>query len=309
MALSYPCPRIPACGCRHAVVRHADDDIVAVCRCDPPDCGTVVLARQQIIVYEVDVRRLSEALAGALGLARGFLEHGVFGRVYQIGLYRPQEGCTFPVVLIIATEPSDLQAAVSGVAARSEGPFVLLTPTQELITPTIRAIIKDHNACAGALTELFEMTNDGLGARPAAERLLTDFRLRHVPPPAKEARDARFPTPSGATWSDVRISFPQDDHSVAIKVLGSPEMFHCTDIPGMALKRNRKPTVVWKTLLDFARGRGSLRWNDPYERAMFEKRVERLSHILVAFFQIPGKPIKLDPHSHQWVARFQITLR
>ena len=308
-ALSYPCSRIPPCGCQHAVIKHADDDIVAVCQCNPPDCDTVTLTRQQVIVYEVDIRRLSEAVVEALGLMRSFLKHEVFGRTYQIGSFRPQEGYDFPVVLFLATEPNDLQAAVSGVAARSEGPFILFTPTQELWTPTSWAIVKDRNAGAGTLTELLEMTEHGLAARPAAERLLTDFRLRHLPPPAKDARGVKFPTPPGAVWSNIRMSFPLDDHSVTIKVFGIQEMFHCTDIPTMARKKNRRPTKVWETLLDFAKGKGNLNWKDPYERSMFEKRVERLSHILMEFFQISGNPIKLESHNHRWVAQFQITFR
>ncbi|HQM22323.1 MAG TPA: hypothetical protein PK572_01675 [Kiritimatiellia bacterium] len=74
-AKSFPCPR--ECGCAHAIVRHKDGSIVAVCRCEPSHCDDIRLTDADVAVLELNWVKLGRAIAHAFGLTRRETETGV----------------------------------------------------------------------------------------------------------------------------------------------------------------------------------------------------------------------------------------
>src|SRR5205823_10056998 len=70
----FPCAK---CGCAHEVTIHAPNDIVAVCACDPWNCGEINLALADIEILELNWAKLARALCKAFSLE---------GRAADVGL-------------------------------------------------------------------------------------------------------------------------------------------------------------------------------------------------------------------------------
>ena len=307
-ATTIRCPRKPACGCRHAIIRHSDEDIVAVCQCEPQGCATFKVEATDLLISELDYRRLAEGISASLSLDPGFLHHEDFGHSYQIGQFHPQEGFEFPVVLIIATEPDSLLAWGSGVAARASQPTMIVTPTGAHWSPTFRQLSQEPKIGLTTLESLLNITSEDVVASPSAAGVFEQFRRLNVPPPPKERRRVVFETPTGAVWSTLNLSFPLDDQTVSVSVLGAKEVLSCIDIPGMSSDRNRKPTKQWVLLHDFALGGGYYYWDKHGGRKKVEHQIWKLSGVLTEFFKIAGEPIELLSSDHAWKANFRIRL-
>lgn len=138
-------------------------------------------------------------------------------------------------------------------------------------------------------------------ARPlvSAEQKVPD------PAAAKVRKHAeRFPTPPGATWGDVSISF-KDRHTVSIKVKGASDIYHYAQM-GMADRRSSRPTKQWELLQDFADGYGTLTWQHPNACRKNQKRREYLARNLRRFFGIERDPFRLTDGGKGWQALFRI---
>ena len=111
-----------------------------------------------------------------------------------------------------------------------------------------------------------------------------------------------FVTPDGARWQDVKIRF-RDGHTVSVEVLGARRILNYSQM-GMADTRNANPTVQWILLRDFAAGYGTLTWDSWAADRKNQKRRERLSRNLQAFFGIDGDPIEIEGNG--WRTCFQL---
>lgn len=114
-----------------------------------------------------------------------------------------------------------------------------------------------------------------------------------------------FPTPAGATWSDVEIKFC-DGHTVSIRVKTIRQRCNYTRM-GMDDGRSSNPTVQWKLLRAFAEGHGILDWTSSAAGKKNQKRRETLSSNLKAFFRISDDPFRLTDDGKGWKARFFIS--
>jgi hypothetical protein len=123
-------------------------------------------------------------------------------------------------------------------------------------------------------------------------------------PGAKVSKDgmARFNTPPGANWNDLRIRF-RDGHTVSVEVLGERGVFNYTQM-GMADRRTSNPTKQWELLKDFAAGYGLLAWGMAGAGPEKKKRRERLAQDLQSFFRIVGDPFRLLEDRTGWQTRF-----
>ena len=169
-AVSLPCPH--ECGCAHAVVRHDDGRIVAVCRCDPWNCDDIPLIDADLVVYELSWPKLGRALAGAFGFAAkggGFKLPGTM----QIGAYA---SAAVPVVLTIQHEPAEFRSVVAELAARLREPFILFAPTSRFVDGTCKELLANCRAGFFALESHVSLTTQGnLQARKTGAELFARF--------------------------------------------------------------------------------------------------------------------------------------
>lgn len=68
LATCYPCTRKHPCACHHQVVDHGNGNIVAVCCCDPQGCDILPLTNADLVIYELNTRKLCAEIGKALSL-------------------------------------------------------------------------------------------------------------------------------------------------------------------------------------------------------------------------------------------------
>lgn len=160
LASYYPCTRSYPCGCYHRVVVHSDDDIVAVCTCDPQMCERVHITKSDIIVYELDRPALHKTIVDALSIEPKEAQVPYLKGTTHVGVYSPHVGCNLPVYLAIRMEPHDFQHIVFSLAANSQEPFVLIAPTGNLCEPDCLELLEQKDSLFLVLSDLL-IFNDG----------------------------------------------------------------------------------------------------------------------------------------------------
>jgi len=182
-ATCYPCLATPPCGCAHEVIIHAPNDIVAVCRCEPQDCETTAVQRQDLVIYEVNLGALGESIASTLGLVRDNTVVADLRRTLRVGTYCPLPGYRVPVYLTIQLEPDDFQRVVETLVVDNDEPFVLLAPTQELFSPACEKRLQKRKAQFLPLADTLAWQQDGtLIPRVPPEALLSGMQKAMIPP-------------------------------------------------------------------------------------------------------------------------------
>ena len=303
-ASSWPCP--DGCGCAHEVIAHSQDDIVAVCRCEPKRCDTVVLKRTDLAVYELDWGALGTAITSALRFVREDRPVDGLPTTRRIGTYSPYAGFRFPVYLTIQFEPDGFRQAIEGLVAREDGPFILLAPTHGLCGPECERLLKKREACFLPLSDFLTLKNNGTFAmEKPIEDILAGFRAAVLPSPKDTAPMVFFPTPPDATWGDVCIKF-KDGHTVSVKVKEAEGVFNYTQM-GMVNRKNGNPTVQWELLRAFADKHGTLDWSSPSADRKNQKRREILAENLRNFFRIEGDPFRWTKDCKDWESLFTIS--
>jgi len=157
LATRYPCLRSYTCGCDHRVVVHSDDDIVAVCMCNPRACDTFPLTKSDIVIYELDRSTLCKAMAKTLPLEVKAVEIPHLRWTTGIGFYAPQKGVRLPVFLTIQTEPEGFRNTVLDLLARNRDPFMLMAPTYNLCEPDSKALLDNRQVVFLALSDIFKV--------------------------------------------------------------------------------------------------------------------------------------------------------
>ncbi len=296
---------LPVAGDGHAtyrVVRHGPDDFVGVHDNGGP---TITLAKDDVLIYRLDHQRVARNVVAMLGCDRYEAVIDGVPHAYQVGSYRPFAGFAFPVFFTLPSETADLQHTVELIASRHDEPFILLAPTRSCMQPVCESLIQRRKACFLPLSESIEMDNSGgWVVAAAAEQQLSRFRQAVVPQAVDAASAAFFPTPTDATWSDVRIKFI-DGETVSIKVGSAGGTFVYSQL-GMADGRNAKPTKQWELLRAFAKGYGAMNWSSPAADKKNQKRRETLARDLKSFFRIDGDPIEYVEETKGWRTVFTI---
>lgn len=283
----------------YQVVTHGLDDHVGIC---PEGGPSISLGRRDLIIYELDLPLLRRCLADSFGLESAAALPVDHRNADYVGAYVPTAGFRFPVFLNIAMEPWELSRAADALAAGQDGPFVLLIPTTQLLTPGVVDLIKRSQSGLLALSD--GLTLDGerrFKASSTADTLFASFRGIHVPD-ARAAPQQFFPTPAGAPWEKVFIRFV-DGHTVSIRVGEASGTFNYTQL-GMANRKNGNPTVQWELLYIFAKERGRLTWGSRKADRRNQKRREHLARDLRSFFRIEGDPFRTSGNG--WEARFSV---
>jgi hypothetical protein len=306
-AAAVPCASRAVCGCSHAVVEHGPDDVVSVCRCEPWECDTRPLTRADILLHELNLRALGDAVASALGAVPEQASPPRVATTWGIGTLSPCAGFRFPVYLAVPEEPDDLRRAVDGLVARADGPFLLVVPTRATVAPGCLEHLGRTHAHLLTLADDFVLDPDGTvrPRRPIAE-ILNSFLSAVLPASRDGSATAFFSTPPDATWESVRIRF-RDGHTISVRVGDVRGVFNYTQM-GMADGKTGRPTKQWDLLRAFADRHGRLDWSSRGADRRNQKRKETLVANLRAFFRIDGDPFEVTTsvrgEGKGWRSRF-----
>lgn len=162
LATRYPCMRSYTCGCDHRVLIYGEDDIVAVCACNPQACDTFRLTKSDIIIYELDRSAIYKALAKTLPIEIQAAEIPHLRGTNQVGFYIPHKGIRIPVFLTVQTEPDNFRNAALDLLVRNREPFILMAPTYDLCEPDCKEMLDNRRAVFLALSDIFKVGESGV---------------------------------------------------------------------------------------------------------------------------------------------------
>jgi hypothetical protein len=273
------CPSPGGDGCPRHVVRHRDGRIVAVCGDPEGQCDTLDLTLDDIVVHELDLEKLADALCRLLGLEPELLPLSFAGPAWQVGWYEPVAGQRFAMVLVLPVEGDQAHHATVRLRGHYDRPFLVTMPTRAAVEPQTAEYLRAGRSRLLILEEV-------LGVEPAtgwqllrpAEDLLSHFRRDVVGEVRFGTPEHRFPTPPGTSWNNVTIRFI-DGHQLDIRARSQRGVFDYAHM-GMSRANADEPTVQW--------------------------RRERLAGHLQGFFGIDDDPFEDLPGRRGFKARFVI---
>lgn len=236
LAMSYPCPAKPECGCIHRVVRHGTDRFVGVCACEPPRCSRQTLSRGDLELIRVDPNMLGSEVATCLGIDPHHEVVPGLVSMWGIGTYRPRLGVGVPAYLTIQRDADSLEHAVLGLSAHAGGAFGLVLPTRRFLRATIAALLNRAGGHVVVLSEDMLLGDDGaVTARRSAESIWEPCLTR-----ASQALPRFSPT-------EVADSVTESLSENAGRVLDALLPFRGESWPGGdALRRDPRPAVKGK---------------------------------------------------------------
>lgn len=152
------------------VVKHRDGTFVAVA--DEEPAIRIALSRGDLVVHQVDARKLRQTIAGALRdvvPGRAPLDLGL--RQFRVGFWRPKPGAEFPIDLVVPRDTAALTAAVDA----AQAPCFLLTPTQSVWNDALRQRATARKVMLVALDEILQADDAGWIQTPAWPSYLGAF--------------------------------------------------------------------------------------------------------------------------------------
>jgi hypothetical protein len=172
LAESLPCH----CGCRHRVIPRAADLFAAVCTCDEPGCKTILARPTDLIVHELNLMKLGDAVRRAFGFDTIPVENRTGPRIQQIGVWSDRRT---PVFFGIPGNTDEFLKDVVCLCASSSDSFLLVTPTGRYCDASVHSILQTHNSLHIPMAGMVAMLpSGGLRAIGSAATVLDDFEKR-----------------------------------------------------------------------------------------------------------------------------------
>ncbi len=148
----YPCTNQPPCGCAHEVIAHdAPARIVAVCRCDPPECDPINLEPKHIVVHELNQLMFCRAIRRGFQFDDPPDERAVIPgspNVWPVGVYGPLRS---PVYLLSRPSEPEFLREVGNLITAQAAPFIILAPTDHHQSASVMAVLQRHHSAVISL--------------------------------------------------------------------------------------------------------------------------------------------------------------
>lgn len=263
-----------------------------------PECGRVHVPYERLYQWTVDIKRLLQLLAEALGL-KGNIEELAADRIWLLGRRtlagKPREFFFARVV----TRPGIGEVAQRCPKLQSSNAPVVLVPdrlptspcwgaaTPKVVSLMALAVLEEDQAIEVDWEYLESQVDDGSQRKTIK---------------AKEM--SKFPTPPGSHWNELQIKF-RDGHTISATIRTETKVYHYAQM-GMANSKNGNPTLQWQLLGAFAEGHGVLDWQSRHADTRNQKRREVLAKNLMAFFGIDSDPFRLTSDGKGWEAIFKV---
>ena len=135
LAKRYPCPHPSGAGCPRNVLTEPDGSIRATCGSESKECDAVALLRDDIEVLRFDNASFVVALQQVFGISETSSNVEIDGDIAPVGTIRDSSGRRRPVVLLMPPSLEAAQALVAEMERTYPQGAILLTPTDEFVTP------------------------------------------------------------------------------------------------------------------------------------------------------------------------------
>jgi hypothetical protein len=314
LAEAIPCDRSHPCQMR--IVEHDTDDVVGVCSTEDGLCEHRQVSRRERVVFRIDEQKLFDAIIHAVGGKIAPLEEiGTRPRVLRIGSIPTTGDAQLPVFFALAADLAATDDAITALLAQGAEKFLLVVPEERSIGLVQQNRAMQRGGRIFGLDQLLEVTQEGaVSARVIGQEALKAWTGIAAPAPARDAEAARFPTPPGTTWENVRITF-MDLDMLAIKCGRQRELKKQREqIPGMTNSTTElnSPSVNWFLLLSFAVRGPALSMSDlmkifaGHKSGALRRRKSDLSLKLQEYFGIADDPIPYDQKQKCYIPKLVI---
>jgi hypothetical protein len=198
-------------------VGHSRGDLAGVCIEGRP---SVALAPQDLIIHEIDVRKLADALARALSVESGFDQFGREPMTWRLGVYAVTPANRIPVFLTLCAEPVDFHDITQSLLLRSGDPILLLGMTRAVCAPHTEALLRQRASVYAPLEELVEIRAGQIHAFQELKTRLPGaaFVAEKLPPDAIVIE--RFECEDGIHWAvngdDKGVFYKRDKSTKAV---------------------------------------------------------------------------------------------
>lgn len=288
--------------CYRVIVEHGPGDAVGICMQLPPHCEARAVRKDERVVYRFDERKLFSKIISLLGINGAPEQLSPDDDLWKLGALPPRDDCTLPAFLILARNSKAVDHALGRLLSSNRECFLLIVSDGQFIKEQHRDAAHHARSLIISLDDIFKFDHVGaLLTVSGSSRLIESWRSAIAPAP--NVAISKFPTPESAKWSDVTITFVNQD-VFQIKCAGQasrswnrvqmPEMFQ-------ANTAYQKPSFKWHVLLAFAVHGPCLDYADlerisggPKGRDKIKKQISDLRTMLQEFFDIEGDPLPFD---------------
>ena len=160
-AEGYPCTRSPACECRHEVVFHSPQNIVAACRCEPSECQSIRLEPRDLLIYAMDMSRLCAAVARALKFDGASVNSGISHGAPNTWRVGTNSRTLSPVCLAVCQTEERLLANIEALINAQKEPFILLAPSQRHKSATVMSVLQRQGCVFLPLSQCLTFSGAG----------------------------------------------------------------------------------------------------------------------------------------------------
>ncbi|MBC8285867.1 MAG: hypothetical protein H8E42_00180 [Nitrospinae bacterium] len=285
---------------------YGDNEIIAVCNDENQYCDDISLLPNDIIIHELDRRKLADMVAQALGIQPAFTPLEGFYQTFMVGEIQQFGSRRFPVFLTIQLNKGAMRDVTIRLLTKADTPILLLGGTKNMVDLEMTDLLARHKSRFVPLEDL--LIQDDLGKRLteviSARVLLYDFLELATPDQTPENTSEYFPTPPGAKWEHFIFEFLADSVlNVRCKGVKQPQRLEPEHL-GMKRKDNGKPTLQWVLLMALAVERGHLSWESQHANPKVKAQKQALSKKLRRYFLLDEEPIPWKRNPDAFETRF-----
>ncbi len=288
----YPCDNQGGRGCPRKVFCLNDETFVAVCGDRPQRCEELFITREDIKVYKLSVHKIAYRIAAILSDERFIKDIESVDSIHnlvRIGYYNPRGSLRIPILIHVPMYDGDKEAAIFYLTELEEG-YILFVPTISNLRPKLKGSFRNKHCMIFGLDPITSEARfiDVRGIYELFDAFIEKLAGK------EEKKSELFPTLSGATWSDITITFI-DGHVIRVtcnkKGKKISAIYNFTQI-GMADARRGEPNKQWMLLQGFAEERGVFTWYNAKAGRNQKKQKQELKNNLQKFFGIDDDPFE-----------------
>lgn len=285
----YPCPTPGGDGCPRRVVDLGEKGLLAVCGDTQKNCRNIELTAADLVVYELDRRRLGLLAVMAMGATPiTFSPVTELRETFRVGEYHPLEGERFPILMCFPSAHEQLRHIIFMLLRMESVPFILLIPDDSFMVADLRQMTSERKSRVVLLADLLISDSPGkeLLPSPTAATCLTAFHADVMP---DSSARSRFPTPPGTRWNQIKIRFLNRD-TVSIQCQGMVRTVTYHDM-NMNDGRSGQPNRQWMLLYEMADTHGQMEFHNHRIDQKKRKNKENLTKSLRSYFGIQDDSI------------------
>jgi hypothetical protein len=181
-ATAVDCPTPCGLGCPRRIIRHAPEDIVALC--DERRAPKLAVPAPQLAIYRLHSAAIGKAFAQALAIELRLSRMDGIPHTQLLGDFVAPDQQRYPVLMTLQDDPAAMDGVVRALCLIHASRFVLLAPTRQYLTPTAEQLLTTRGSLFLALNEIMMLADNG------------QFRLQRTESPFRALAPDHYAEPS-----------------------------------------------------------------------------------------------------------------